>query len=198
MEEVAPSVTAVARPHDGTSYRHPGFTSLEVVSFPEASAITVSEPKGGVRKHWLTEERENAIVVPWSCHHPWQTFHYELAARMEDGSVVSGRITFHAQLSGRWCTAAKQREEARLAEKRRHESELREAKQREVAAREQESASSCTNGTYVNSAGNTVCKPESVPTAPSGATAKCVDGTYSFSESRSGTCSHHGGVAEWL
>ena len=57
---------------------------------------------------------------------------------------------------------------------------------------------SCTNGTYVNSAGNTVCRPEVQPSAPSGATAKCGDGTYSFSQSRSGTCSRHGGVAAWL
>lgn len=34
--------------------------------------------------------------------------------------------------------------------------------------------------------------------APPGATALCVDGTYSYSQTRSGTCSHHGGVAEWL
>jgi hypothetical protein len=56
----------------------------------------------------------------------------------------------------------------------------------------------CTNGTYVNSEGNMVCSPESVPSTPAGATAQCVDGTYSFSQSHSGTCSHHGGVAEWL
>jgi hypothetical protein len=59
-------------------------------------------------------------------------------------------------------------------------------------------APTCTNGTYVNSAGNTVCRPEASVNAPSGATAKCVDGTYSFSQSRRGTCSSHGGVAEWL
>jgi len=34
--------------------------------------------------------------------------------------------------------------------------------------------------------------------APPGATARCRDGTYSFSQHRSGTCSHHGGVAVWL
>lgn len=34
--------------------------------------------------------------------------------------------------------------------------------------------------------------------APSGATALCRDGTYSYSKHRSGTCSHHGGVAKWL
>lgn len=33
---------------------------------------------------------------------------------------------------------------------------------------------------------------------PPGASAICRDGTYSFSQSRSGTCSHHGGVARWL
>jgi len=54
---------------------------------------------------------------------------------------------------------------------------------------------SCSNGSYINSAGDTVCSPSS---SPSGATAKCGDGTYSYSQSRSGTCSHHGGVAEWL
>lgn len=32
---------------------------------------------------------------------------------------------------------------------------------------------------------------------PSGATAKCRDGTFSFSAHRSGTCSHHQGVAVW-
>jgi hypothetical protein len=34
--------------------------------------------------------------------------------------------------------------------------------------------------------------------APPGATALCKDGTYSFSQTHSGTCSHHGGVAQWL
>jgi len=33
---------------------------------------------------------------------------------------------------------------------------------------------------------------------PQGATAQCRDGTFSFSKTRSGTCSHHGGVARWL
>lgn len=31
-----------------------------------------------------------------------------------------------------------------------------------------------------------------------GATALCNDGTYSYSQNRRGTCSHHGGVARWL
>ena len=35
-------------------------------------------------------------------------------------------------------------------------------------------------------------------TDPTGATAKCKDGTYSKSKHHSGTCSSHGGVAEWL
>jgi resuscitation-promoting factor RpfB len=56
----------------------------------------------------------------------------------------------------------------------------------------------CTNGSYVNSAGNTVCRPAASADVPAGATAKCVDGVYSFSQSRRGTCSGHGGVATWL
>lgn len=36
------------------------------------------------------------------------------------------------------------------------------------------------------------------PSYPSGATAICRDGTYSYSAHRSGTCSGHGGVSQWL
>jgi Protein of unknown function (DUF3761) len=35
-------------------------------------------------------------------------------------------------------------------------------------------------------------------TDPTGATAKCKDGTYSKSKQHAGSCSHHGGVAEFL
>lgn len=40
--------------------------------------------------------------------------------------------------------------------------------------------------------------PQAASTAPAGATAQCRDGTYSFSQHRSGTCSRHGGVSRWL
>lgn len=39
--------------------------------------------------------------------------------------------------------------------------------------------------------------PAPAPVAPGGATAKCNDGSYSYSATHSGTCSHHGGVAIW-
>lgn len=48
---------------------------------------------------------------------------------------------------------------------------------------------------YTNSDGNHVNSPGS---NPNGATAICGDGSYSYSQHRSGTCSHHGGVAQWL
>jgi predicted lipid-binding transport protein (Tim44 family) len=63
------------------------------------------------------------------------------------------------------------------------------------------SSSSLSNtNTYTNSSGNTVHSPASSTegTIPAGATAKCRDGTFSFSQHRSGTCSHHGGVSSWL
>jgi hypothetical protein len=58
----------------------------------------------------------------------------------------------------------------------------------------------CKNGRYKNSSGEWVCKPEKEKdnSRPAGATAQCRDGSYSFSQHRSGTCSGHGGVAIWL
>jgi hypothetical protein len=53
-------------------------------------------------------------------------------------------------------------------------------------------------GSYIDSDGHEVSSPVYAPQAPDGASAQCRDGTYSFSHHRSGTCSHHGGVAEWL
>lgn len=52
---------------------------------------------------------------------------------------------------------------------------------------------------YTNTAGNQVQSPTHYDNGPpSGATAQCNDGTYSFSQSRRGTCSHHGGVSRWF
>jgi hypothetical protein len=56
----------------------------------------------------------------------------------------------------------------------------------------------CSGDYYENSDGICVHRPVDVDEAPSGATAQCNDGTYSFSQHHSGTCSHHGGVSEWL
>ena len=67
------------------------------------------------------------------------------------------------------------------------------------APQQQQSKPKCTDtGTYANSKGETVKRPENCSEAPQGATAQCRDGSYSFSRSRRGTCSHHGGVANWL
>ena len=52
---------------------------------------------------------------------------------------------------------------------------------------------------YTNSDGRQIHSPAySSGGPPAGATALCAGGTYSFSRHRSGTCSHHGGVAKWL
>ena len=51
---------------------------------------------------------------------------------------------------------------------------------------------------YTNTYGEKVQSPTHYNAQPSGATALCRDGTYSFSRTRRGTCSHHGGVARWL
>ena len=55
-------------------------------------------------------------------------------------------------------------------------------------------------GHYRNSDGVIVHSPAHTNTGatPPGASARCRDGSYSFSTHRSGTCSHHGGVAIWI
>ncbi len=122
--------------------------------------------------------------------------HWRRTLRLHIGK---NRITVRATLSGnaanKMITVTREKTSAGVEA---------ETKEQEVGSQQSTPASTpqpeeaCTNGTYVNSAGNTVCSPENSPTAPAGATAECTDGTYSFSESRSGTCSHHGGVARWL
>ena len=51
---------------------------------------------------------------------------------------------------------------------------------------------------YTDVDGHHVQSPTFAPSEPSGASARCRDGSYSFSHHRRGTCSRHGGVAEWL
>jgi hypothetical protein len=65
---------------------------------------------------------------------------------------------------------------------------------------EQNEADLQTHDHYVNKAGQEVHAPaKSVDgKVPAGASAKCRDGSYSFSKSHRGTCSHHGGVTSWL
>lgn len=52
---------------------------------------------------------------------------------------------------------------------------------------------------YTNVDGERVKSPTytSDNSIPAGASARCRDGTYSFSKNRRGTCSSHGGVATW-
>jgi len=55
------------------------------------------------------------------------------------------------------------------------------------------------HGCYVNRFGRDVHRPSRTYNGapPKRATAQCQDGSYSFSQHASGTCSHHGGVASW-
>lgn len=50
---------------------------------------------------------------------------------------------------------------------------------------------------YINVDGVRVPSPIFSDTRPAGSTARCRDGSYSFSQHRRGTCSWHGGVAVW-
>lgn len=56
------------------------------------------------------------------------------------------------------------------------------------------------HGHYKNKSGQDVHAPAHTKNgaAPAGASAQCRDGSYSFSRTHRGTCSRHGGVAQWL
>ena len=51
---------------------------------------------------------------------------------------------------------------------------------------------------YRAASGHIVHRPVTSIGKPAGASARCRDGSWSFSESHRGTCSHHGGVSAWL
>ena len=55
----------------------------------------------------------------------------------------------------------------------------------------------CPSGSYINADGIRVCSPTTGATDQQ-PTARCNDGTLSYSRNRQGTCSGHGGVDEWL
>lgn len=61
-----------------------------------------------------------------------------------------------------------------------------------------ESGATTSDDYYTNVDGARVRRPVFSRSTPAGATARCRDGSYSFSRHRRGTCSHHGGVAQWL
>lgn len=54
---------------------------------------------------------------------------------------------------------------------------------------------SCSSSEYENVDGDCIPLPNG---DSSGASAQCEDGSYSYSTHRSGTCSGHGGVDQWL
>lgn len=56
------------------------------------------------------------------------------------------------------------------------------------------------HGHYTNKQRQIVHSPSrsKAGAVPNGASAKCRDDSYSFSRNHRGTCSHHGGVAQWL
>jgi hypothetical protein len=56
-------------------------------------------------------------------------------------------------------------------------------------------AAACRSGYYLNVSHVCVRSPGS---SASGATARCRDSTYSYSQHASGTCSGHGGVRVWI
>jgi hypothetical protein len=67
-------------------------------------------------------------------------------------------------------------------------------------SQETDEADLTSHGHYVNKEGREIHSPSKSKSgkAPPNASAQCRDGSYSFSTHHRGTCSRHGGVAQWL
>jgi hypothetical protein len=144
--EPVQTLQAIVTAHHGRTYKHPGYTTIALVSTPDAAYMTATEPATHTKLKWLTEETAgNTVTQPWECSHPNQRFVYTLTARANVGATVTTTTRFQAQLTARWCARAKNAE--RLAEARHAKAEaereqrvLREAKaleERERAERVQ-------------------------------------------------------------
>jgi hypothetical protein len=59
------SLSARVVAHRGSSYKHPGYTSVQPVSTPEAAHWAVTEVRAGIHRQWLTEELEDGGVARW-------------------------------------------------------------------------------------------------------------------------------------
>jgi hypothetical protein len=126
------------------------------------------------------------------------------SSEQNDSSIASGQITIavagvNGERTKRYeVTAVNGRETSRkLISETVTKKPVNEIKKIGTKSTFKESAprsDSCSGG-YINVDGNCVQSPSS---NPSGASAKCRDGTYSYSQNRRGTCSRHGGVSEWL
>ena len=118
-------------------------------------------------------------------------------------SVTNTQEPFIREESGVEVLTAEQiqKAELQLAEKR-VEAEKAEAERKVIETQAPSTTkvhqSESSSDYYTNVDGNQVHRPVFTPSAPSGASAQCRDGSYSFSQNRRGTCSGHGGVASWL
>lgn len=136
-------IQVVTKGHHSRTYQHPGYTTLEVKTAPEAAAFMTIDFWYGKRhlgQRWwrppytpqeLAEAR--TFSFPWSCGpHGGGTIRYEARARGESGETLHFAGSFHENLSARWCRSAKRRLEA--AERRRGEEEARIRREEREAA----------------------------------------------------------------
>lgn len=116
-EESAPvtAVRAIVRAHRRDSYKHPGFSTVEIVATPlnAPASISVSDSQTGTKLQWAPNEVEaNEVEQPWECTRPRETFVYTLVAAGLTGAPVSAQVKFHSPLTAAWCAGAKKREAA--------------------------------------------------------------------------------------
>jgi uncharacterized protein YraI len=177
------SFTSTSMPHGSTFLRSlrallPALAAVLLAQVPALSATAVPSSSAT----W---------TVPAQGRAAYSTSRLRMRAQPRSGARVlatiprGARITVGACSDG-WCAVRYGREAGYSAER--------------FLDDEAPSASHVipTGNGYRNSRGEWARSPVHATSAPAGASARCRDGTYSFSRSRRGTCSHHGGVASWL
>jgi hypothetical protein len=189
-------VTAFARGGHSSSRSHSSYRSHRS---SYRTGRTAHVPHSSYRQH----RRASSHSRPSGSHTPRRTAPHPGTGGRSTGTTSTRRANLATCLSGKRspnCNysllTSTELKRVRAAEKRESPTASAQGAPETTPATSQHAAG---HG-YINSQGERVPSPTWTKNgkAPAGASARCLDGSYSFSRHHQGTCSHHGGVAQWL
>ena len=194
VEPSTPSLSAEAQPSSHPRHRSAGVHYTSCDQNISVGPATTCGFANNVFRAFAGEAASGSEAATVTAVSPATHKTYSMACRTAGGTTLctgghSARVRFPFWAAHVYSQASEPEPEAGGAA---------EGESEEASGEESGEAEECTNGTYENSSGNVVCSPEESETQPAGATARCNDGSWSFSQHHSGTCSSHGGVREWL
>jgi hypothetical protein len=165
--------------------------TLNLVEGDNNISIVVQSGKKKTEKHVTLHRYTTAEVTEQKRLAAEKKTHQEALKKAAD-EALQARVAEQQRQVQAAAAAEQQKQQELVAQQQAAAAAAQQAQQRAAVAA---SAPSSSGSGYVNVNGNYVPSPSSNPV---GATAKCRDGTYSYSQNHSGTCSSHGGVLAWL